>query len=134
MQAVLHILALFIALGLYGALLLKDDKLPEDHADNKRIEFWWHAAGAVVFVLLAYHFGEFFGWRYAPFCLACAWLLYAGIVHRIGLGKPFFFVGTTAVTDKAQQWIASKLRMNVRVFSCIVKSLALIISLYIIWR
>lgn len=97
-----------ILLGLYNGLLLADDKTPESDPKNRDIEDGWHTIGAAIFIYLAITAWIMFGWKYIPFVLACFWSLFAGIVHRVGLDKSFFFVGTTAKTDKLLRKISSK--------------------------
>ena len=99
MIGIIWVLVGVILLGYYNGLLLADDKLPESDPKNKPLELKWHAVGAAIFIYLAATAWYMFGWQYAPFTLACFWTLYGGIVHIVGLKKPFFFVGTTAKTD-----------------------------------
>ena len=117
-------------LGGYSALLLKDDKTPEtDLKQNLEIEKDWHFVGASLFVYIALSFWISFNGFYACFALSLFWLLYGGIVHTIGLNKPFFFVGTTAWTDKMIRKVFSK---NPELLSAILKILFLVISLILI--
>jgi hypothetical protein len=97
-----------VLLGFYNGLLLADDKLPESDPKNRDIEDGWHTVGAAIFIYLAITAWIMFGWKYIPFTLACFWSLFAGVVHRVGLDKSFFFVGTTATTDKLLRKISSK--------------------------
>ena len=97
-----------ILLGFYNGLLLLDDKISESDPRNSKIEDEWHATGTAIFIYLAVTSGIFYGWEYIPFTLACFWSIFAGIVHKIGLDRPFFFVGTTAKTDKLLRKIAPK--------------------------
>lgn len=130
---IIHITLLIGAFGLYGGLLLLDDKLPEDHVKNKRIEIYWHFVGALVFGIFAYTFYRFLGWRYVPLCFALAWLLFGGIVHVVGLRLDFFYVGTTAVTDRMQRWLASLLRLSSTTLSAFLKISFLILSIYYLY-
>lgn len=124
-----HITILFLAFGLYGALLLKDDKMSEDDARNAHLELQWHAVGAFVFLTIAYTFYRFIGVRAVPLSLSTAWLLFAGLVHVVGLGRSFFYVGTTAATDKIQQWLARTLHTSVQLLSAVLKILAYVASI-----
>ena len=125
MIGALWILAGVILLGAYNALLLLDDKTPESDASNSDLEKKWHAIGACIFVYIAATAWIFFGWQYAPFALSCFWCIFAGIVHVIALNKPFFFVGTTAKTDK----LLRKLSPNkTELVSAILKLSCLILS------
>lgn len=100
MIGIVWILAGVILLGVYNALLLLDDKTPEGDASNLDLEEKWHVIGACLFIYIAATAWIFFGWQYAPFTLLCFWSIFAGIVHKVALNKPFFFVGTTAKTDQ----------------------------------
>lgn len=97
-----------VLLGFYNGLLLLDDKLLESDSRNKEIEEEWHIIGATIFIYLTLTSWILYGWEYILFTLSCFWCIFAGIVHRIGLNKPFFFVGTTAKTDKLIRKIAPK--------------------------
>ena len=86
-------------MGLYNGLLLLDDKTLETDPKNKEIEESWHFVGATIFIYLTVTAWVFWGIEYIPFALSSFWVLFAGIVHKVGLKRPFFFVGTTAKTD-----------------------------------
>lgn len=117
-------------LGIYNALLIKDDKLPESDPKNKQLESDWHAIGACIFVYLTITAWIFFGAKYILFSLSCFWTLFAGTVHTMGLDKPFFFVGTTAKTDQ----LLRKLSPNKpELVSAILKLVTLGASLFLIF-
>lgn len=134
MYNLVHISLLISSLGVYSAYMLLDDKLPEEDPRNKMIEWTWHAVGAIVFAFLAYTFSRFIGWKYAFFVLSQFWLLFAGIIHTVALKKPFFFVGTTAATDKIIQRTAVLVRLSPLLTSAILKITALILSVLIILK
>lgn len=98
--AIFWILTGCTLLGFYNALLLKDDKMPEDDPRNKQTETNWHYVGAALFLYLSLTAWVAWGIEYVFFSLSCFWTLFAGIVHKVGLNKPFFYVGTTAKTDR----------------------------------
>ena len=100
MIGVIWILIGSVLLGLYNGLLLLDDKTPEDDPNNSQIQDDWHLVGAFIFMYLSITAWYVWGIEYIPFTLSTFWLVFAGIVHRIGLNKPIFYVGTTAKTDK----------------------------------
>lgn len=64
----------------------------------------WHRAQAAqqsaVILATAYLSGC---WQIVPLGAALFWLIHDGIVNRIGLDRPFFFVGTTAWIDRQFQ-------------------------------
>ena len=119
-----------IALGFYNGLLLLDDKTPENDPKNKEIEDKWHIVGAIIFLYISATAWYFWGLSYVPFALSCFWSLFAGIVHRVGLNKPFFFVGTTAKTDILLRKLFPK---NPETGSAILKCSVLILSLIILF-
>lgn len=129
---IFNIICLIGGFALYGGYLLLDDKRPEDTAEDVHIDALWHLFGGIVFFLIAFTFYRFMGWKYALFSIAVAWFLYAGIVQLIGLQKNFFFVGTTAMTDKALQSVAKIIHANVYVLAGILKILFLAFTLYLI--
>lgn len=114
-----------VLLGFYSGLLLLDDKTPENDPSNKEIERDWHFVGAAIFCYLAITAWIAWGVGYAPLTLSSFWLIYAGIVHKVGLKKPFFFVGTTAKTDILLRKIFKK---NPETGSAILKILVFILS------
>lgn len=64
----------------------------------------WHRAQAAqqsaVILVTAYLSGC---WQLIPLGAGLFWLIHDGIVNRIGLDRPFFFVGTTAWIDRQFQ-------------------------------
>jgi hypothetical protein len=98
--AVLWVLLGVTILGLYNGLMLLDDKTDENSEKNSQLETDWHIVGAALFLYLALTFWYTIGIQYALLAISGFWILFAGIVHKVGLNKPFFFVGTTAKTDK----------------------------------
>ena len=115
-----------ILLGLYNGLLLLDDKTSESDPLNTSIETRWHIVGAMIFIYISCTAWLVWGIEYVPFILSLFWSLYAGIVHKIGLKKPFFYVGLTAKTDKILRKFFPK---NPELGSGILKILILILSL-----
>jgi hypothetical protein len=64
----------------------------------------WHRAQAIqqagVIIVTALLSGY---WQVIPLGAGLFWLIHDGIVNRIGLERPFFFVGTTAWIDRQFQ-------------------------------
>lgn len=128
---ILIILNLVISLGLYNGFLLLDDKTDENNPINKSLEKKWHFVGAYLFLSLSmtiYFFTK--EWTYILFVLSSFWLIFGGIVHKIGLNKPFFYVGTTASTDRLLRYISPK---NPEKLSFILKLLTFIFSIILLW-
>ena len=129
MIGILWILVGVVLLGLYNGLLLLDDKTPEDDPNNVKIQKDWHLVGGLVFSYLALTAWYIWDWTYIPFTIASFWLIFAAIVHKVGLNKPAFFVGTTAETDKL---IRKLFPENPERGALILKSSALILSILVI--
>lgn len=129
---IIWILIGVILLGIYNGFLLKDDKTPEDDPKNKEIETEWHVVGAIIFCYITATACLFWGIQYVLFSLSLFWTLYAGLVHMIGLKKPFFYVGTTASTDKLIRSIFPK---KPELGSALTKTIVLLLSiLLILWQ
>lgn len=88
-----------IILGLYNSFMILDNKTPENDINNKIIKKKWHFCGALLFIYIAITISFVWGIIYIPLVLSTFWMLFAGIVHKIGLKKPFFYIGETAETD-----------------------------------
>ena len=119
-----------VLIGFYNAFLLKDDKTPESDPNNKSLEKKWHFLGATLFVYISLTFWYIDGIEYVPLSLSLFWLLFGGIVHKVGLNKPFFFVGTTATTDKMLRGLFKR---NPEKGSAILKILFFITSLILVF-
>jgi len=121
-----------ILLGFYNALLLKEGRTLPDSPDISKISKQWHMVGAAIFLYISIAVGYSFGWKFIPFSLSCFLAIFAGIVHKLGLGKSFFFVGTTAKTDQLlQKWFPNNAEKGSAILkiSMLVVSIALIIFL-----
>jgi hypothetical protein len=127
---IIWILIGVIIIAFYNALLVLDDKTLNSDTNNIKIKKMWHTVGAVLFLYVAATAWIISGFKYVPFVLSSFWLLFGGIVHVVGLKKPFFFVGTTAQTDIILRKVFSK---NPELGSIIVKSLLLLSSVFLIF-
>ena len=128
-MGIIWILLGVVLLGFYNGLLLLDDKTPEDDPKNKEIQNKWHFVGASIFLYLGATAWYVWGIQYIPFTLASFWMIFGGIVHRIGLNKPFFYVGTTAKTDILLRKVFSK---DPELGSEILKTIAMVLSIALI--
>lgn len=126
--ATLWILLGVTILGLYNGLMLLDDKTDENSERNPQIEQDWHIVGAALFLYLAFTFWYAIGIQYSLLAISSFWILFAGIVHKVGLNKPFFFVGTTAKSDRLlRKWFPK----NPETASAILKISLFIVTLVI---
>jgi len=129
MIPIVWILISVILLGFYNGLLLKDDKLSENDPQNKKIELYWHFVGSLIFIYISLTTWYVWDIKYIPLTLSSFWGIFGGIVHKIGLNKPFFFVGTTAKTDKLIRKLFPK---NPELLSGILKITLILLSILII--
>lgn len=130
---IIYFVLLVAALGWYNALLVKDDRMNEDDPRNANLEVQWHIAGGIVFFLIAWGAWKELGWPWAIFVLALFWLLFAGIVHITALGKSFFFVGTTALSDKIINWINNTFKIgHAEKVAMILKTVTIIVSIILL--
>lgn len=127
---VIWILIGVILLGLYNGYLLLDNYTAEEDPKNISIKNKWHIIGSIIFLYISSTVWYLWGWKYIPFSLSCFWSIYAGIVHKIGLNRSFFFVGTTAGTDKIIRKISSK---KPELVSSILKISLLILSVILLF-
>ena len=116
--------------GFYSGLLLLDDKTQEQTDEDKRIEKKWHMVGGLIVVYLAFVAFMLGGWIFIPLVFTFAWLIFAGIVHIIGMKKPFFYVGNFAWTDKLLRKIFGS---RVELLSGIIKVVLFILSIILIF-
>ncbi len=119
-----------VLFGFYNAYLLLDDKTQENSPKNKELEDSWHMLGAAIFSYLSATAWMMFGVEYAPLCLCCFWVIYASIVHKVALKQSFFYVGTSAATDKLFRKVFPK---NTETWSGVVKVTCLVASFLIIF-
>jgi hypothetical protein len=100
MLAIFWLLLGAILLGLYNGLLILDARTDDNLPQNAKINKAWHMVGLVIMIYLTITSYFIWGPAYILFSWAVFWEIFAGIVHVIGLKKPFFFVGTTVWSDK----------------------------------
>jgi hypothetical protein len=127
MLAILWILIGVVLLALYNSYLLLDNKTGTP--ENLKIKDRWHFIGATLFLYISLSASYFFGLKYLLFSLSLFYIIFAGIVHKVALNKPFFFVGTTAKTDILFRRLFPH---NTELMSMIIKSSILIISMLLL--
>lgn len=119
-----------ILLGFYNGYLLLDDKTTEQTPLDKSIERKWHFVGSLIFLYIGFLSYKFLGWKYIPFSLASFWIIFAGIVHIIGMKKSFFYVGTFSLTDRISRRIFPK---NTELITGIIKTIIWISSILLVY-
>lgn len=110
----------FLGLGIFDV-----HKQASDYNTN------WHRAQAAqqaaVILAAAYLSGC---WQVIPLGAALFWLIHDGIVNRLGLDRPFFFVGTTAWIDRMFQRLPNpELFMAIAKFGLLAAGVALFLIL-----
>ena len=103
-MAIFWILVASLLLALYNAFLIMDGNFPANSPEpfltiKKKIKKAWHITGGIIMLFITITACSIWGIKYAPLCFSVFWLLFAGIVHKVGLMKSFFYVGTTAYSD-----------------------------------
>ena len=129
----LYLLTEAFLLAFYNAHLLRDARTPDTDARDRRLKWWWHAEGAALHAANAALGWYVQGPELAFFVLVLFWVVFAGIVHQTGLQKSFFYVGTTALDDRAQQWLyrrgLHRLFGSIETMSAVLKITTFVISL-----
>lgn len=129
--AILWVLVGVIFLALYNSFLLIDAWTSDINPDNKLIKDYWHSLGAVIMIYLSTTAWYLFGFKYFVFMMTNFWVLFGGIVHVFALNRPFFYVGTTAKTDKIFRKVFPK---NTMFYSGLIKSILYLASLiFLAW-
>lgn len=100
MLAMIWLLVGAVLLGLYNGLQIKDARTDDNLPENAKINKQWHLVGFGIMVYLTITSYFIWGPAYILLSWAIFWEIFAGIVHVIGLKRPFFFVGTTVWSDK----------------------------------
>jgi hypothetical protein len=128
----IFIILFCLALAMYNSYLIEDSRIEDGTVQDRKSKRAWHCWGAVIFILLAGLGWYVGGWQWTLLTLSVFWLIFAGIVHAIALKKSFFYVGTTAVTDRMIRSMASFLNMKPVVLAAILKISAVVISVIFI--
>lgn len=88
------ILIFAILFGIYNSFHILDKK-----TNNPKYNNYWHIAGSLIFVYVSIISFVSLGFWGVISSLMIFWVIFGGIVHILGLKKPFFYVGVTAKTD-----------------------------------
>lgn len=110
---------------------IKDDRTPNDAPKDKPYKLKWHVAGGVLHGWMYYVIADSYGYPWGCLMAALTWFFFDGVVNAYALNKEFFFIGTTALIDRAQQSTAKALRVDVRKLTAILK---FSLILYAIWQ
>lgn len=119
---------LVTALMIVAAILqmlyfLKDDRTPNTENLNGRYSDVWHATGGIFRIAACWVIGRAYGWEFCYAALVATWIWFDGAINTWVLRKEWFYVGTTARTDRAIRWVGKKLRIDPRTVNAAVKGL-----------
>jgi len=81
------------------ALPVSDKATPEQYAKSKRLSWVWHKIGFIIHFLLVVLFAFVGGWIWMLVGFFLNWIGH-NIIIALMMGQKWYFVGTTADTDK----------------------------------
>lgn len=128
-EPVLITALLIIAAILQMLYFIKDDRTPNTEDLNKRYSEVWHATGGICRLLTCWVIGRAYGWDYCYMALVGTWIWFDGAINTWVLRKEWFYVGTTALTDRSIRWIGMKLKVDPRSVNGALKGLVVTILL-----
>lgn len=109
---------------------IKDDRTSNTDTKDKPFKIRWHFAGGLLHVWMYYTISEIHGKEWGLVMASLTWFMFDGCINSYALGKEFFYVGKTAIIDKAQQWIAMRVGIDPRLVSGVLKVSFLIASIF----
>jgi hypothetical protein len=109
-----------LALIAQSVYFIKDDRTANTDPADKPLKTKWHIAGGLIHVWMYYVIADNYGLHWGLWMATLTWSLFDGFINS-AIKREFFFVGTTALIDKAQQWIAKRLGINVNLLSALLK-------------
>lgn len=128
-KAILIVLTGVFALIAQGVYFILDDRTPNTDPKDKPYKKYWHAAGGLIHAWMYYVMADNYGLPWGLIMACMTWSLFDGFINWI-LNRGFFYVGTTAIIDKVQQWLAKLLHIDVELLSAILKLLLVLTALY----
>ena len=119
---------LTILIGLFALIaqmvyFIKDDRTENNDPKNKGFNLRWHMAGGLIHLWMYCVIYSLYGIRWACFAASLTWLLFDGCVNSFALNREFFYIGKTAIIDKAQQWAGKISGIDPRAISASLKLL-----------
>jgi hypothetical protein len=117
-----------LALIAQSVYFLKDDRTANTDQKDKPIKIKWHVAGGVIHGWMFFIMADSYGNHWGAAMASLTWLLFDGAVNTYTLHKEFFYIGNTALIDRAQreatEWINKLLGthfIDPRLFSAVLK-------------
>lgn len=96
-----------LALIAQSVYFLKDDRTANTDPADKPIKIKWHVAGGLIHCWMYYIMADNYGYNWGLLMASLTWLLFDGAVNTYALRKEFFYIGTTALVDRAQREVAT---------------------------
>ena|SRR6478752_1725155 len=117
---------LIILIGLFALIaqmiyFIKDDRTPNIEPSNKYFNLRWHIAGGLIHGWMYYVVYRIYGIEFGLLMGSLTWLFFDGCINSFVLNKEFFYVGYTALLDRAQQWVGKVLHSDPRLMSALLK-------------
>jgi hypothetical protein len=128
-KAILLIITGVFALIAQSVYFLKDDRTANTDPHDRPLKTRWHIAGGLIHVWMYYVIADNYGVQWGLWMATLTWSLFDGFINS-AINREFFFVGTTSLIDKGQQWAAKRIGMNVNLLSAILKLVLTLFTLY----
>jgi hypothetical protein len=121
---------LYVLAAIYQMLyFLHDDRTPNTDNLSKKYSAVWHATGGVCRLIACWVIGRAYGWHWSFVAAVSTWIWFDGSINTWVLRKEWFYVGTTAKTDRFLRWAGTKLKVDPRSINGAIKALAVVIVL-----
>jgi len=128
-KVIVIILIGVIALIAQMKYFIRDDRTENNSARDKDIKLKWHFAGGVIHGWMYYVIADNYGIEWGLLISSLTWIFFDGFINA-ELKKEFFYVGETALIDKAQRQLAKILHLPPDLVSALLKLALVIITLY----
>lgn len=130
---------IYILMGLFALIaqmvyFLLESATPASSANKIKYKRYWHWAGGAIHIWGAVLVGNLFGWRYGLLMGSLMWFFFDGFVNSYALNREWFYIGITAITDIAQQFLSKVFHIDPRTLSGILKSLLLAVSIWFLLK
>lgn len=131
--------ALILLITGVGALVaqmtyfLQDDRTPDNTPVDNKFKKYWHLAGGALHIWMGYVMYRLYGLDWGLLTTSVMWHIFDGIVNTFALKKEWWYIGTTSFLDRAQQFFAKIVHLDARLFSAILKTAFLVISVIMVF-
>lgn len=125
--------SLFIASAIYQMVyFIRDDRTLNTDPKNRKFSAIWHLTGGIGRLVTCWLLFRAFGWEWGLSAAVILWIWFDGAINTWALNKEWWYVGTTAQTDRLLQWAGKKLHIDPRALNAAIKALAIISVLIIL--